>query len=101
MKRIAVGFAFAILAMAILLPSILNVAPASAQNTGVTVTNVQHQVEIMFSGHLSVEDTVNFTGQATNGFLVGFPYKYGPFVLKVIAFITATSALLAMPRISM
>ena len=86
MKRTAVVFAFAILSVVMLLSSSLKVEPAFAQDAGYGISFVAHQVEIMYSGHLAVEDTINFTGNAQGSFLIGFPYKYGPYVIKALAF---------------
>ena len=37
-------------------------------------------------GHIIVRDTIHVTGQLTNGFIIGFPYKYGANVLEAVAY---------------
>ena len=86
MKRSTVIFTFMLFSLAIFLSSSLNTRPALAQNTSYTITSVDHQVSIMYSGHVVIQDTIQVTGQLTNGFLIGFPYKYGPFILKATAY---------------
>jgi hypothetical protein len=40
----------------------------------------------MYSGHIIIRDTIHVTGQLTDGFLIGFPNKYGAHVLKGVAY---------------
>jgi hypothetical protein len=85
-KKIAVIFALTIFSLAILLPFSLNMKTASAQDAGYSIQHVDHQVEVMYSGHVVIRDTIQVTGQLTEGFSIGFPYKYGPHVLKGAAY---------------
>jgi hypothetical protein len=85
-KRITAIFALTIFSLAIFLPFSLNIKTASAQDTGYSIQNVDHQVEIMYSGHLVIRDTIRVTGQLTDGFLIGFPNQYGSQVLKGVAY---------------
>jgi hypothetical protein len=85
-KRITAIFALTIFSLAIFLPFSLNIKTASAQNTGYSIQNVDHQVEVMYSGHLVIRDTIQVTGQLTDGFLIGFPHQYGSHVLKGVAY---------------
>ncbi|MGC8999236.1 MAG: hypothetical protein ACP5JW_07635 [Candidatus Bathyarchaeia archaeon] len=50
---------------------------------------VDHQVKILYNGYILVNDTIKIDGTAQNGFLIGFPYKYAPYVLRCIAYNTA------------
>lgn len=68
------------------LPAVLYTNTVSAQSSGYTIQNVDHQVEIMFSGHVVVRDTIKVSGDLSNGFLIGLPGKYGSSVLKAIAY---------------
>ena len=86
MKRITAIFALTIFSLAIFLPLSLNIKTASAQDTGYSIQKVNHQVEIMYSGHVVIRDTITVTGQLTDGFLIGFPHKYGSHVLKGVAY---------------
>jgi hypothetical protein len=85
-KRITAIFALTIFSLAIFLPFSLNIKTASAQDTGYSIQKVDHQVEIMYSGHVVIRDTITVTGQLTDGFLIGFPHKYGSHVLKGVAY---------------
>jgi len=57
-----------------------------AQDESYTIQRVNHHVEIMYSGHVVIRDTIHVTGQLTGDFLIGFPHKYGAYVLKGIAY---------------
>ncbi|MBE3115691.1 hypothetical protein IMZ68_00660, partial [Candidatus Bathyarchaeota archaeon] len=86
MKRAIAVFAFIVLSMIMLLPAVLNTNTVSAQSSGYTIQNVDHQIEIMFSGHTVVRDTIKVSGDLSKGFLIGMPGKYGSSVLKAIAY---------------
>ena len=88
MKRAATIFIFAVFSLAVLLPFSLGINTASAQESGYSIQNVDHQVEVMYSGDLVIRDTITVTGQISDGFLIGFPYGYGSFILKGVAFDT-------------
>jgi hypothetical protein len=63
----------------------LGIKPASAQTSGYSIQNVNHQIEVMYSGNAIIRDTITISGQ-TGSFLIGFPYKYGADLLKAEAF---------------
>jgi hypothetical protein len=85
-KKITAILALMVFSLLIFLPFSPNVNTASAQDTGYVIQNVDHQVEVMYSGHVIIRDTVTVTGQITGDFLIGFPYKYSSYVLKCIAY---------------
>jgi hypothetical protein len=85
-KRITVIFALMVISLAIFLPFSLKIGTASAQEASYSIQHANHQVEVMHSGHVIIRDSVQVTGQLTNGFLIGFPYKYGSHVLKGVAY---------------
>jgi hypothetical protein len=84
-KKTTAIFALTVFSLAIFLPLLLNTKTASAQDS-YTIQNIDHQVAVMYSGHIVIRDTIQVTGQITNGFLIGFPNKYGAHVLKGIAY---------------
>jgi len=86
LKRTPYVFILAVLAVSLLSPIPLGMKTASAQADNYTIQNVEHQIEIMYSGNIVIRDTVTVSGQITGGFLIGFPYKYGTSLLKVVAF---------------
>ena len=86
MKRTSAALGLTILILSIFLSFSLNIKPAAAQNNDYSIQNVDHQVEVLYSGNVVIRETITLTGQAANGFLVGFPYKYGSYILKGVAF---------------
>ncbi len=58
----------------------------SAQSSGYTIPNVEHYIEVLFSGHTVIRDEINVQGSVANGFQIGIPSKYASSVLKVVAF---------------
>jgi hypothetical protein len=85
MKRTCVALGFSVLIVIVLLFS-LNIEWVSAQNESYGIQNVDHQVEVMYSGHVIIRDTITLTGQTPNTFLMGFPYQYGNHIIKGVAF---------------
>jgi hypothetical protein len=71
--------------VAVLLSFSLNTQTVLAQEN-YTIQRVDHEVEILESGHVVIRDTIHVSGQLTGDFLIGFPYKYGSYVLKGIAY---------------
>jgi len=84
-KRTAVIIALTIFSMALMLPLTLNMQPANAQ-TGYTIQHVDHNVQLLYSGHVVISDTFTLTGTLPSSFLVGMPFKYSSYVLKGIAY---------------
>ena len=88
MKKRKFILVLAVIVLAVFLPTSLKFNPAYAQESEYTIENVDHQIELMYSGNVVIRDTVTVSGQIPNGFLIGFPYKYGASVLKAMAFST-------------
>ena len=86
MKRAFAILVIAAFLLAALLPLAFSIKSVSAQGAGYSIQNVDHQVEVMYSGNVVIRDTVSVSGQITEGFLIGFPYKYGSYLLKGMAF---------------
>jgi len=86
LKRIIFVLICAFLLSAVLVPYSLEVKLVSAQGSTYTVENIDHQVEVMYSGNVVIRDTITISGQIFGGFLIGFPYKYSSYLLKGIAF---------------
>ncbi len=51
-----------------------------------TIDQVDHNVEVLYSGNVVVLDTIHVSGQVTDGFTVALPYVYSADVLKVLAY---------------
>jgi hypothetical protein len=58
----------------------------SAQTNTYAIDQVDHLVQVMYSGHVVILDTVHISGQISDGFMIGLPYQYGLEVLKGIAY---------------
>ncbi len=86
MKKALAILTLMIISMAILLPFTIGTKAVSAQNASYTIPQIDHQVEIMYSGHVVIRDTIHVNGQITDGFLIGFPYVFGAYVLKAVAY---------------
>jgi hypothetical protein len=70
----------------VILPVGLSLSTVSAQTSGYTIDRVDHQVQIMYSGHVVILDTIHVSGQVTDDFMIGLPYKYSADVLKGLAY---------------
>lgn len=86
MKRTTAVIVLIVFSLAVLLPFSLNTQTVLAQDDSYTIQRVDHEVEIMYSGHVVMRDTIRVSGQLTGDFLIGFPYKYGSYVLKGVAY---------------
>ncbi|MGB9741189.1 MAG: hypothetical protein ACP5IM_00195 [Candidatus Bathyarchaeia archaeon] len=66
----------------------LHIKNVRAQDDDFGVNAVYHTIGIMRNGYVVINDTVEIEirGQQPNSFLIGFPYKYGSYVLKCIAY---------------
>ena len=85
MKRAAAVIVFLVFSVVILLPFSLSTRVVLAQD-GYSIQSVDHEVEILYSGHVVIRDTIHLSGQFTGDFFIGFPYKYGSYVLKGMAY---------------
>ena len=70
----------------VFLPIVFPSGTVSAQTTGYTVNQVDHSIEIMYSGQVVVRDTIHVSGQVTDGFMIGLPAKYSADVLQIVAY---------------
>ena len=75
-----------VFSLLIILPVALPSGIVSAQTSSYTIDRVDHEVQVMYSGHVVILDTIHVTGQVTDGFMIGLPYKYSAAVLKGIAY---------------
>jgi hypothetical protein len=84
-KRAVAIIMLLVFSVAVLLPFALNTRTVLAQD-GHSIQRVDHDVEVMYSGHVVIRDTIRVSGQLTGDFLIGFPYSYGSYVLKGVAY---------------
>ncbi len=85
MKRKILAFIF--LAVALLIP-VLNMVYVGyvKADTSSYVEWVNHEVKIFYNGYILINDTIKINGNMGNFFLIGFPYKYAPYVLRYMAY---------------
>jgi len=87
MKKTALAITMVTVAIMILVSLSFNVKTIKAQNDGnYTITHVNHEIEVLYDGYIFINDTMQMTGQASDGFLMGFPYKYGSYILQCVAY---------------
>ena len=85
MKRILASLLITVFSLLLILPIAFPSDSVTAQ-TGYTITTVDHQVQIMYSGHIAILDTIHVSGQIPDNFMVGLPYKYSAYVLEGFAY---------------
>lgn len=86
MKLTVAILAIIMFSLVIFLPLSFNIATVVAADNGYEIQHVDHRVEVMYSGHIIINDTIEVSDQITDDFLIGFPYEYGPHVLKCVAY---------------
>ncbi len=57
-----------------------------AQTSGYTITQVNHQIQVLYSGQVVIQDTVYVSGQVSNDFVIGLPAQYSNDVLTAVAY---------------
>ena len=77
-----------LLALAVSLLVVFPIVPIGIVDaqTGYTIDQVDHQIQIMYSGHIVVLDTIHVSGQITDGFTIGLPFQYSADVLEGFAY---------------
>jgi hypothetical protein len=85
-KRINAILLIVTFLLLVLLSVALPYSTVSAQTSGYTIDKVDHQVQIMYSGQAVILETIHVSGQVSDGFMIGLPYKYSATVLKGIAY---------------
>ncbi len=86
MKRKALTFTLIITILILSFFTAFAIKNVKAAKTDYTIEKVDHTIEVMYNGYIFINDTVRINGTAPNGFLMGFPYKYGPHVLQCVAY---------------
>ena len=90
MKR-KLSFAVCVAVHLILVLNMLYVKNVQAENS-YTVEWINHKVEVLANGYVLINDTIKVEGTPPTDFLIGFPYRYGGYVLKCLAFSTVSPA---------
>jgi hypothetical protein len=87
MRKFALLFVISAFAMIILISTSANTRPARAEDE-YGIAHVDHTVEVLYNGYVLVNDTVQISGQISDSFLLGFPNKYGQYVIRCTAYDT-------------
>lgn len=92
MRRATLPFGVLIIASVILVSIAIGIRPVEAQ-ADYSIGQVFHTVKIMYNGYVFINDTFELSNMtvAPSNFLMGFPDKYGPSVLKCVAFNDSTT----------
>jgi hypothetical protein len=87
LKKKALAFAVLIVATMVLISISLSVKTVGATSgSDYDVEHVEHEITVLYNGYVSINDTIQITGQASEDFLMGFPYEYGPYVIQCVAY---------------
>ena len=86
MKRAALVIVLLVFSVAIISQLSFNTQTVLAQDANYSIQSVDHEVEVLYSGHVVIRDTIHISGQLTGDFLIGFPYEYGSSILKSLAY---------------
>jgi hypothetical protein len=60
----------AVVMLLVFLPIVLPQGTVSAQSTGYSISKVDHNVEVMYSGQVVIRDEIHVSGQITDSQLV-------------------------------
>ena len=85
-KRTTASLLIVAFFLLVIMPVALPYGAVSAQTSGYTIDKVDHQVQIMYSGQVVILETIHVSGQVSDGFMIGLPYKYSAALLKGIAY---------------
>ena len=85
LKRKALAFTILTLTLTLIVSLSLNMKTAKSAND-YNIEHVNHKIKIMYNGYIFINDTIQITGQASDGFLMGLPYKYGSHILQCFAY---------------
>jgi len=85
-KRTIATLLIVAFSLLVILPVALPSGIVSAQTGSYNIDKVDHQVQVMYSGHVVILDTIHVSGQVTDGFMIGLPLKYSADVLEGFAY---------------
>jgi len=86
MKRVYAVLIITFFLLLAFFPIVLSSNTVLAQSTGYSINEVDHQIEVMYSGQVVVQDTIHVSGQITGDFTIGLPSSYSASVLKAVAY---------------
>ena len=72
MKKITLAITMVTVAIMILVSASFNIKAVQARNTGnYTINHVNHEIEVLYNCYIFINDTMQITGQASDGFQIG------------------------------
>lgn len=86
LKKAALMLTVATIVLVFLVSIPFNIKTAKTSNGDYSIENVNHEVKILYNGYILINDTITMTGQASSTFYMGFPIKYEPYILQVLAY---------------
>jgi len=89
LEKKALTFTVLAVILSIFVLNMVYVGNVKADASSYTVEWVNHQVKILYNGYILVNETIKISGAAPNSLTIGLPYRYGPYVLRCIAYNTA------------
>ncbi len=90
MRKKAVAFTVLTIVVLIFALNVLYILDVRAGAYAVDWVN--HRVEVLYNGYIFINDTIKISGTVPESFLIGFPYQYGPYMLRCVAYNTANPA---------
>lgn len=51
-----------------------------------SIEHVDHTISVMYNGYVLMSDTIQISGQGPDSFLFGFPYAFGSYIVRYLAF---------------
>lgn len=78
--------AFAVLTVAVFILALNMSRVVNVWAEAYAVDWVNHRVEVLYNGYIFINDTIKISGAVPDSFLIGFPYEYGSYVLRCIAY---------------
>jgi len=94
-KKTALLFTVLIVTTIILISISFSIKTVEAVNAAdYSIEHVDHTMEVMSNGYIFMNDTIRIVGNASEGtfldhFSMGFPYKYGSYVLRCLSYDTS------------
>jgi len=95
-KKATITFFFIlIIPMLIIITIPFSVRAESVENAKFTIDQVNHTIKLMYDGNIFINDTVKIIGPEPDltatlpHFFLGFPYKYGSYMLRCVAYNTS------------
>ena len=68
-----------------ILPAV-SLSNVAAQTDNYSIDRVDHEIQVMYSGHVVIVDTIHLSGQISGSFTVGLPFRYSAYLLKTLAY---------------